>query len=198
MLQWKGLHFWLTECQAKEGGESRRLLPIPLEQNENYQNALSSIQNYNQNNLNSALNGMNNLYNISNGYSANALLASNATNNFNQQNYINAMNAYTAQQAQKNAMWGSMGNAFSGIGSGLGTIGGALIMSDKNTKKNIKKIGEKNGINIYEFEYKPEYQQPKGKHIGVIAQEVEHIPNAVIEKDGIKYVDYTVINKLIA
>lgn len=75
---------------------------------------------------------------------------------------------------------------------------GAMMLSDRNAKKNIKKIGEKNGINIYEFEYKPEYNQPKGKHIGVIAQEVEHIPSAVINIDGIKHVDYSIINKLIA
>jgi len=74
----------------------------------------------------------------------------------------------------------------------------AMMLSDINTKKNIRKIGEKNGINIYEFEYKPEYKQPEGKHIGVIAQEVEYIPNAVKEINGLKHVDYSVINKLIA
>ena len=70
----------------------------------------------------------------------------------------------------------------------------------KNVKENIVKIGEKNGINIYEFDYKTdEYPElPEGKQIGVIAQEVEHIPNAVIQGDKYKLVDYAVILPLIA
>lgn len=105
------------------------------------------------------------------------------------------------------AMWSALsGNIGSYGGSGGSNTSDkaaqaasmAAMMSDRKSKKNIKKISEKNGINIYEFEYKPEYKQPEGKHIGVIAQEVEHIPNAVIEKDGIKYVDYNIILPLVA
>ena len=171
--------------QAKSEG----LQALQNDYDANYQNNLNNIQSYNQNNLNSALNGMNNLYNLANGYSANALNSSNATNGFNQQSYANQLAQYNAKQAQNNALYGTGAQV-------AGTA--AMFLSDKRAKKNIVKIGEKNGINIYEFEYKPEYNQPKGKHIGVIAQEVEHIPNAVIEKDGIKYVNYDVINKKIA
>ena len=88
-----------------------------------------------------------------------------------------------AQNAQQNAMM-----------QGLFSLGGAALMSDIRTKENIKQLGVlPSGLGVYEFEYKPEFKAfgGKGKHIGVMAQEVELVqPNAVIEINGYKVVNY--------
>jgi hypothetical protein len=73
----------------------------------------------------------------------------------------------------------NVGKILSGIGS---------IFSDINLKENIIKVGEKNGYNIYEFNYKGDNRRFRG----VIAQEVqEKMPEAVVEKDGYLAVDYS-------
>jgi len=91
--------------------------------------------------------------------------------------------AANASNANRNAMM-----------QGLFSLGGAAMMSDLRTKENIKHIGHMaNGLNVYEFEYKPEFKSfgGEGKHIGVMAQEVELIkPEAVIEINGYKVVNY--------
>jgi hypothetical protein len=91
--------------------------------------------------------------------------------------------AANAQNAQQNAMM-----------QGLFSLGGAAMMSDIRTKENIKHIGHMaNGLNVYEFEYKPKFKSfgGEGKHIGVMAQEVEMVqPQAVIEINGYKVVNY--------
>lgn len=92
-----------------------------------------------------------------------------------------------AQNAQQNAMT-----------QGLFSIGAAAI-SDIRTKENIKAIGYlPNGLPVYEFEYKPEWKSVggEGKHIGVMAHEVELVqPEAVIIRpDGYKMVNYGVLN----
>jgi hypothetical protein len=103
--------------------------------------------------------------------------------NQNQQANANAANA------QSNAMM-----------SGLFTLGGAGIAkySDIRTKENIELVGYlPNGLSVYEYEYKPEWKNEAGygKHIGVMAQEVEKIlPYAVITLDnGYKMVNYGLI-----
>jgi hypothetical protein len=95
--------------------------------------------------------------------------------------------AANAQNAQQNAMM-----------QGLFSLGGAAMMSDIRTKENIKHIGfMANGLNVYEFEYKPEFKDiaGEGKFVGVMAQEVELVqPEAVITRpDGYKMVDYGVL-----
>lgn len=92
----------------------------------------------------------------------------------------NASNAYNASMMQ-----------------GLMNMGGAGITkySDIRSKENIKPIGVmNNGLTVYEFEYKPEFKERAGhgKHIGVMAQEVEKVlPHAVITlDDGYKMVNY--------
>ena len=91
-----------------------------------------------------------------------------------------------------------------GFNSGLmglgGTLGAAALMapaSDIRMKENIEQVGKlSNGLNVYTYEYKPEFRDDPfaghGKHIGVMAQEVEEImPEAVITRtDGYKMVDY--------
>ena len=102
----------------------------------------------------------------------------------NQSNQANA----NAQNAQNNAMM-----------SGLFTLGGAGIKySDIRMKENIELIGYmSNGLNVYDFEYKPEYKDKAGhgKFRGVMAQEVEKvIPYAVITlDDGHKMVNYSLL-----
>jgi hypothetical protein len=92
-----------------------------------------------------------------------------------------------AENANRNAMM-----------QGLFSLGGAAMMSDIRTKENIKHIGfMANGLNVYEFEYKPEFKDiaGEGKFVGVMAQEVELVqPEAVITRpDGYKMVDYGVL-----
>jgi len=71
-------------------------------------------------------------------------------------------------------------------------------ISDINAKQNIQKIGMlDNGLNLYKYEYKPEFQEEGGYgvQIGVIAQEVEQfIPDAVMQRaDGLKVVNYSMV-----
>jgi hypothetical protein len=84
---------------------------------------------------------------------------------------------------------------------GLMGLGGAGIMkySDIRMKENIKQIDWlPNGLPVYSYEYKSEFKDiaGHGKHIGVMAQEVEMVrPEAVITNpDGYKMVNYGVLN----
>ena len=97
--------------------------------------------------------------------------------------------AANATNAQNNAMM-----------SGLFSLGGAGIAkySDIRTKEHIKQVGFlPNGLSVYEYEYKPEWKNEAGhgKHIGVMAQEVEKlIPHAVITmENGFKKVRYDLL-----
>ena len=121
-----------------------------------------------------------------------------AMNSFNLANHQNQMNNWALQQAlspQKDVGW-LPGSQLFGM-SDAQTMQMAMMMaSDKRVKENIEKITEINGINIYKFNYKPEfiekYNLPEGTQLGVIAQEVEHIPDVVFEnEDGYKFVDYS-------
>lgn len=109
---------------------------------------------------------------------------------------VGAANQEAAGQARLvNNVQGMMDNA-SGTASSLAPL--LAAGSDRKFKKNIKKVDEKKGINIYTFEYDTDkYPQfDEGIHTGVIAQEVEGvIPNSVIEKPDGKYVNYTVVNE---
>lgn len=64
----------------------------------------------------------------------------------------------------------------------------AYAASDRRLKENIDPAGERNGFNLYKFNYK---DLPDQKFIGVMAQEVqESRPDAVHEIDGYLAVDY--------
>lgn len=89
-------------------------------------------------------------------------------------------------QLQGISQVGQMGAAFYGSGAQAATT---MVGSDRRLKENIKLHGIENGVNVYEFNYKGQ----NTKWIGVMADEVENIPGAVIDKDGIKYVDYSVV-----
>jgi len=66
---------------------------------------------------------------------------------------------------------------------------GKLALSDRRMKTRIKKLGTSKGINFYSFNYK----SGGGAQFGVMAQEVENIPNAVHDIGGTKYVNYGVL-----
>jgi hypothetical protein len=71
-----------------------------------------------------------------------------------------------------------------GFGQG---IGGAMGGSDRRTKRNIQRVGTTpSGVPIYRFQY----VGATGSHLGVMADEVDHIPGAVVELQGTKFVDY--------
>jgi hypothetical protein len=108
-----------------------------------------------------------------------------------------AQSGYNAQLANANAQ----NAASSGFTGGLmqlgGTLGAASLMapSDIRLKENIKAVGYLlNGLPVYEYEFKTEFKHigGEGKHIGVMAQEVEKVmPEAVVEHpDGYKMVNY--------
>lgn len=78
-----------------------------------------------------------------------------------------------------------------GLVSQAGKIASLLsIFSDRRLKKNIKKVGFRKGLNVYEFEYKHE----PGVYRGFMADEVERLyPEAVGMKSGYKTVNYGMI-----
>ena len=91
------------------------------------------------------------------------------------------------------AVGGGLSSALGGFGSQA--IGGLMSASptgpylpyglcDIRTKENIKLVGDKNGFNLYEFNYIGNDK----KYIGPIAQEIEKtMPEAVKEFNGIKF-----------
>lgn len=109
--------------------------------------------------------------------SANSQIATTDVAGIINQDYQNRVGAYQQQQAQTN-----------GILGGLFGLGSSLIMSDRRTKTDIKRVGKlNNGLPIYEYRYKA----GGAPHIGVMAQDVEKKnPDAVAEIGGIKHVDY--------
>jgi len=101
--------------------------------------------------------------------------------------YQGQLAGYNAKNAANQA---TMGNLY-GLGSALGSaaIMGAM-MSDICYKENIRFVGHKNGLPIYEYNYIGNYQ----KWIGVLAQEIYLTrPDAIIFKEDGMLVDY---NKL--
>jgi hypothetical protein len=103
---------------------------------------------------------------------------------------------YNAQLGASNAANAAQSN----FNSGLMGLGGAGIMafSDIRAKENIELVGNVNGFNVYEFDYKPEFKDiaGHGRFIGVMAQEIEAVrPDAVFTRpDGYKLVNYGVLN----
>ena len=110
-----------------------------------------------------------------------------------QQGYANQNAAYQAKMQQQNAIYGGLfGLGASAITANPFTAAGKDVQtgSDRRIKKDILKIGELNGHNIYEFRYKTE-DATAPKHVGVMAQEVEQThPEAVVETPNGKAVYY--------
>tara|TARA_A100001201_G_scaffold113487_1_gene97208 strand:- start:2725 stop:3756 length:1032 start_codon:yes stop_codon:yes gene_type:complete len=79
------------------------------------------------------------------------------------------------------------------------TIGSVITawgwLSDRRVKTNIILVGKSpSGINIYEYEYKPNLGLPKGRYRGVMANEVPGNAQMVNENTGLLYVDYNKID----
>ena len=160
-----------SAMQAANTDFANTLADKQLDLYDNYYNRLN-------NNLAAMQGTSNTLYNYMTGVNSGSQAAANNVNNY----ALSKVQTDNAAKANNNALNATLASSVAGIAT-----------SDINAKKNIKKIGEKNGFNWYEFEYKDGYGE-KGKHEGVIAQEVELIrPDAVFEVGGIKKVNY---NKL--
>jgi hypothetical protein len=102
---------------------------------------------------------------------------------------------------QGNIATANANNAYNNsLMQGLFTLGGAGIklFSDIRMKEKIKSIGTlPNGLNVYEYSYKSQFKDiaGHGKHIGVMAQEVEKVmPYAIVNSDnGYKMVNYSML-----
>lgn len=103
------------------------------------------------------------------------------------------MQAAQAQDQANMGRYNIQSAGFNNMMSGLFDLGGAAIMSsDIRLKENIRRIGTTpGGIPFYSYNYIWD-QKPQA---GVMAQEVEHIPGAVIEHEsGYKLVDYSKVH----
>jgi len=97
------------------------------------------------------------------------------------QNKYNAdMQGYNTQMSQNNAM---MGGLF-----GLAAAPFSMFrMSDRRVKRNIEPLGVIDGLKVYRYRYKWSDQ----RHIGVMADEVQHLPGVVMTGAmGVKMVNY--------
>jgi hypothetical protein len=98
--------------------------------------------------------------------------------------YEGQMGLFNAKQAEKEMM----------INAGMQAAG---MFSDRRMKENIIKVGAlDNGLNLYKFDYKPEFKElaGHGSYIGVMADEAKVIPDAVIRQtNGYDMVDYSKI-----
>jgi hypothetical protein len=95
----------------------------------------------------------------------------------------------------KDTTQGSSGTDIAQMGMGvLSLLPTLFALSDKRTKKNIKKVGksQSTGISIHEYNYKGE-KPGTPKHRGPMAQDVEKLlPDAVANIGGVKMVDKNV------
>ncbi len=100
-----------------------------------------------------------------------------------QQNYANRMGAFNAANARNDALMGGLFQAGGAIG--------AAALSDIRAKKDIRRVGEAEGHNVYTFRYMDELSTAPLR-FGVMAQEVaETNPEAVsMRPDGFMQVDY--------
>lgn len=110
------------------------------------------------------------------------------------------LGATTAQGQYNQGLYNAQMAGNAGLLGGLGQLGAAGIglFSDRRMKENITKIGQlDNGLNLYRFEYKPEFKEIAGygQHVGVMADEAEAlIPESVMQHaNGYKMVNYGVI-----
>lgn len=99
------------------------------------------------------------------------------------QQYQNQYNAWNAGKSRSSSLFGNILGAAGKLGSA------AIMASDKRLKTDIKKVGKRDGHNLYEYRYKGE---PKGsKHRGYMAQEVaKKKPEAVVKLGKYLGLDY--------
>jgi hypothetical protein len=91
---------------------------------------------------------------------------------------------------------GTFGNILGGIGA-VGQGGGlGAFFSDAALKKNIKKVGQINGVNLYRWDWNKEAKSigaDQYPSTGVIAQEVEekYPEHVIIDETGYRRVNYS-------
>lgn len=151
-----------------------------------------------------------NLYNIYNQageqYDAKSMQALNAagslsaaSNNFNQNAYNSEVSSKMQQYNAEMAQWQANEPWRNYVMPTFTT--GAMILSDRRLKKNISPIFKVGDVQFYSFEYDPTkwpegYVKPQpGMHIGVMSDEVKHIPEAVLPEawNGYDIVNYEVV-----
>ena len=96
------------------------------------------------------------------------------------EHYNQQMANYQAEMAQYNNIMGGL----------FGLAGSAIMASDERVKRDIERVGEIDGLNIYRFNYvwDAETEQPR---FGYMAQEVAEIhPEAVVDMGGYLGLDY--------
>lgn len=98
-----------------------------------------------------------------------------------------------ANQAATTSAQGASNKAFVG---GLISSGATAAASDKNAKKDIRELSSDDmsafldEITGYKYSYKNK-KHGRGEQIGVMAQDIEKVaPEAVIEIDAVKHIDY--------
>lgn len=98
-----------------------------------------------------------------------------------QNNFANQTANYQAKMGQQNAMMG-----------GLFGLGQAAMLSDRRAKTNIRRVGTTDGgLPVYTYNYK----SGGPVQMGVMAQDVEKVkPWAVVEVNGLKAVNYSMVN----
>lgn len=96
------------------------------------------------------------------------------------------LQSYGAQQGLIGGMDDStwLDDAFAGVGTAA-QIGTMIAASDRNFKENIVRVGQTNGIPIYEFSYLKDTKRFRGVMSDEIPQE------AVIKVGAIDFVDYS-------
>jgi hypothetical protein len=96
---------------------------------------------------------------------------------------------YQGDVAAYNAQQGALGGALGGLASMFSFS--PIKLSDKTTKRNIKKVGSLDGHGLYRYNYKGKHDDGK-QHIGVMAQDVKKTrPDAVVRRhDGKLAVNY--------
>ena len=96
------------------------------------------------------------------------------------QGYANQLGAYGQQMG-----------AWNNIMGGLGGLGASLIMgSDRRLKRDVRRIGSRRGLNLYEYRYV--WDRPGVKRRGYMAQEVAEVrPDAVKRFGQTMALDYS-------
>ena len=117
-----------------------------------------------------------------------------------QQSLANVQSAYGMQAEMKSAEAAMWMQQHSAIVGGVASVAGAalpLLPSDRELKKNIKKIGESDsGLNIYSFEWKDK-KMGEGVYQGVISDDLpKKTKDKAVStgKDGYDVVDYSVLD----
>ncbi len=133
------------------------------------------------------------------GYSDYARLQQQQTAQGTLQGYLSALNStpYTPAMNTTGSSEGNEGLLNTAFGQGVGQgVGSAASKSDRTDKEAIEEFDSRDfldNLNAYIFEYKDKEVDGKGKHIGIMAQELENTElgkRFVVEVAGSKYIDY--------